>query len=57
MCFPANIPFLKFNRKDHLWNIFFAAGLFGGRFIGGVLFISLGVLMTTTPTAALSIFF
>lgn len=37
MCFPANIPFLKYNWKDQLWNIFFAAGLVLGGFIGGVL--------------------
>ena len=37
MCFPANIPFLKYNWKDQLWNIFFAAGLLLGGFIGGVL--------------------
>ena len=37
MCFPANIPFLKYNWKDQLWNIFFAAGLLVGGFIGGVL--------------------
>jgi uncharacterized protein len=37
MCFPANIPFLKYNWKDQLWNLFFAAGLLIGGFIGGVL--------------------
>lgn len=37
MCFPANIPFLKYNWKDQLWNIFFAAGLLLGGFIGGIL--------------------
>ena len=37
MCFPANIPFLKYNWKDKLWNIFFAIGLLIGGFIGGVL--------------------
>lgn len=37
MCFPANIPFLKYNWKDHLWNIFFAIGLLLGGFIGGIL--------------------
>ena len=24
MCFPANVPFLKYNWKDQLWNLFFA---------------------------------
>jgi uncharacterized protein len=37
MCFPADIPFLKYNWKDQLWNLFFAAGLLLGGFIGGVL--------------------
>lgn len=37
MCFPANIPFLKYKWKDQLWNLFFAAGLLLGGFIGGVL--------------------
>ncbi len=37
MCFPANITFLKYNWKDQLWNLFFAAGLLLGGFIGGVL--------------------
>jgi uncharacterized membrane protein YedE/YeeE len=37
MCFPANIPFLKYNWKDQFWNLFFAAGLLIGGFIGGVL--------------------
>jgi uncharacterized membrane protein YedE/YeeE len=37
ICFPANIPFLKYNWKDQLWNIFFAAGLVLGGFIGGVI--------------------
>lgn len=36
-CFPANIPFLKYKWKDKLWNLFFAAGLLLGGFIGGVL--------------------
>lgn len=37
MCFPANIPFLKYNWKEQLWNIYFAVGLLSGGFIGGVL--------------------
>ena len=37
MCFPANIPFLKYKWKDQLWKIFFAVGLLLGGFIGGVL--------------------
>lgn len=37
LCFPANIPFLKYRWKDQLWNLFFAIGLLLGGFIGGVL--------------------
>lgn len=37
MCFPANIPFLKYNWKDYKWNILFAIGLLIGGFIGGIL--------------------
>jgi uncharacterized membrane protein YedE/YeeE len=37
MCFPANIPFLKYNWKDQVWNIFFAIGLLLGGCIGGIL--------------------
>jgi uncharacterized membrane protein YedE/YeeE len=37
MCVPAKIPFLNYDWKDHLWNIFFAIGLLLGGFIGGVL--------------------
>jgi uncharacterized membrane protein YedE/YeeE len=37
MCFPGDIPFLKYNWKDQMWNLFFAAGLLLGGFIGGVL--------------------
>jgi uncharacterized membrane protein YedE/YeeE len=37
MCLPANIPFLKYNWKNQSWNLFFAAGLLIGGFVGGVL--------------------
>jgi hypothetical protein len=37
MCVPANIPFLKYNWKNQSWNLFFAAGLLIGGFVGGVL--------------------
>ena len=37
MCFPGNVPFLKYNWRAQLWNIFFAIGLVAGGFIGGVL--------------------
>lgn len=37
MCFPGNIPFLKYKWKNQMWNILFAVGLILGGFIGGVL--------------------
>ena len=36
-CFPGKIDFLKYNWKQQLWNLFFAAGLVIGGFIGGVI--------------------
>ena len=36
-CFPGEISFLKYNWKAQLWNLFFAAGLLIGGFIGGVI--------------------
>jgi uncharacterized membrane protein YedE/YeeE len=32
-CFPANIPFFKYNWKNELWNLFFVAGIILGAFI------------------------
>ena len=36
MCFPGNISFLHYNWKEQLWNLYFAAGLLLGGFLGGV---------------------
>jgi uncharacterized membrane protein YedE/YeeE len=36
-CFPGRIDFLKYNWKAQLWNLYFAAGLLIGGFVGGVL--------------------
>ncbi|MBX3252914.1 MAG: YeeE/YedE family protein [Chitinophagaceae bacterium] len=32
-CFPANIPFFKYDYKKEIWNLFFVAGIF----LGGVI--------------------
>lgn len=32
-CFPANIPFFKYDWKNELWNIFFVGGIILGAFI------------------------
>ena len=36
-CFPANIPFLQYDWKKEVWNLFFAAGILIGGFIAGFL--------------------
>lgn len=32
-CFPANIPFFKYDWKKEVWNLFFVAGIF----VGGII--------------------
>lgn len=39
-CIPANIPFLKYDWRQQRWNLFFAAGLMVGGFLGAVVFAS-----------------
>ena|SRR5206468_3374818 len=34
-CFPADVSFLKYDWKQHAWNLFFAAGIMLGGFLGG----------------------
>lgn len=29
-CFPANIPFFRYNYKKEVWNLFFVIGIFSG---------------------------
>lgn len=36
-CFPANIPFFKYDWKKEVWNLFFVSGIF----LGGVIAINL----------------
>lgn len=36
-CFPANIPFFKYNWKKEVWNLFFVLGIF----LGGVIAVNL----------------
>jgi uncharacterized membrane protein YedE/YeeE len=36
-CFPANIPFFKYNWKREAWNLFFVAGIFAGGIIAATL--------------------
>ena len=37
-CVPGTIPLFNYDWKKDVWNLFFAAGLLLGGFIGGVLF-------------------
>ena len=37
-CFPANIPFFKYDWKKEAWNLFFVAGIFVGGFVAVTLF-------------------
>lgn len=32
-CFPANIPYFKYDWKKEMWNVFFAGGILTGAFI------------------------
>ncbi len=34
-CFPANIPFFKYDWKKEVWNLYFVAGVLLGGFIAG----------------------
>jgi uncharacterized protein len=36
-CFPANIPFFKYEWKKELWNLFFVAGILIGGILSAVL--------------------
>lgn len=36
-CFPANIPFFKYDWKKEAWNLFFAAGILIGGIVSAVL--------------------
>ncbi len=36
-CFPSNIPFLQYDWKKEIWNLFFAGGILIGGFLGGYL--------------------
>ena len=37
-CFPANIPFFKYNWKKEVWNLFFVFGIFVGGIITAMFF-------------------
>jgi uncharacterized protein len=37
-CYPAKIPFFNYDWKNQSWNLFFAAGILIGGFVGGYVF-------------------
>jgi uncharacterized membrane protein YedE/YeeE len=37
-CYPANLPFLNYNWKKDIWNLYFALGILIGGFLGGRVF-------------------
>jgi uncharacterized membrane protein YedE/YeeE len=37
-CYPAKIPFLSYDWKKEIWNLFFAVGILIGGFLGGYVF-------------------
>ena len=47
-CFPANLAFFKYDWKKEAWNLFFAAGIVAGAFIGAQ-FLSNGQPLNLNP--------
>lgn len=39
-CFPANIPFFKYDWKKEVWNLFFVAGILVGGFLAAQFLVS-----------------
>jgi uncharacterized membrane protein YedE/YeeE len=48
--FPAGIPFLKYNWKAELWNLFFVAGIFVGGFLAAVFLLHRSNIAITNDT-------
>lgn len=49
--FPGKIPFLNYDWKKDIWNLFFVAGILIGGFIGGILFADPDPVAITSGTA------
>jgi len=52
-CFPADIPFFRYDWKKDSWNLFFVVGILIGGFIGGDLFANPEATKISENTASL----
>src|SRR5688572_19634786 len=52
-CYPAKIPFFNYDWKKDSWNLFFAAGLLIGGFIGGYVFANPDPVAVSVETQAM----
>lgn len=52
-CVPANIPFFHYDWKKQAWNLYFAAGILIGGFIGGYVFANPNVVDVGPETVGL----
>jgi uncharacterized membrane protein YedE/YeeE len=49
-CYPAKIPFFHYDWKKESWNLFFAAGILLGGFLGGYVFANPEPVAVTSET-------
>lgn len=52
-CYPAKIPFFNYDWKGQSWNLFFAAGILLGGFVGGYVFANPATVDVTNATREL----
>lgn len=50
-CYPAKLPLLNYDWKEHAWNLYFAAGILIGGFLGGEVFANESPVAITQATA------
>jgi len=50
-CYPVKLPFLNYDWKKELWNLYFAGGILIGGFLGGVVFANPDPVAITETTA------
>jgi len=51
-CYPAKLPLLNYDWKEHAWNLYFGGGILIGGFLGGVVFANENPVAITESTAA-----